>query len=365
MKLHIIVGTRPNFIKIAPLIKAVKKYSSLKCKIIHTGQHYDFEMDKVFFDQLDIPRPDVNLGVGSSSDAHQTGLIMVKYEEYIQSDRPDVIIVLGDVNSTLSCALVGVKNKIFIAHIESGMRSFDKRMPEEINRICTDVISNVLFTSTETASRNLISEGLSKDKIFLVGHNMIDTLKMYSKLIKKRKILEELGLKKGNYAVATIHRQSNVDNAENLQKILGIYEFIQNEIPIVFPAHPRTQKRFNEFGLDTKHLKNLHFIKPQGYLDFQKLLSECKLIITDSGGVQPESVYLNKPCITLRENTEWVESLKSGLNCLVGLELKKVKKVFNNIMSGKVKGVWYPRIWDGKTSERIVRILKEVKNGQK
>jgi UDP-N-acetylglucosamine 2-epimerase (non-hydrolysing) len=239
------------------------------------------------------------------------------------------------------------------------MRSFDKRMPEEINRICVDVVSNILFTSTETAGKNLIKEGLPKDKIFLVGHNMIDTLKMYEGLIDQRRILDVLGVRKNSYAVATIHRQSNVDNAENLRKVLEIFKFIQEEIPIVFPAHPRTQKRFKEFGLDAKHLKNLHFIKPLGYLDFQKLLSDCKFILTDSGGVQPEAVYLKKPCITLRENTEWVESIRSGLNHLTGLNCKNVRKVFKNIMAGDVKRVWYPKIWDGKTSERIVRILKD------
>lgn len=357
MKIHIIVGTRPNFIKIAPLVRIAKDRSHITYKIIHTGQHYDFEMDRIFFEHLDIPRADINLEVGSHTDATQTGLVMQRYDEYIRKDRPDMVVVLGDVNSTLGCALVAVKNHIPIAHIESGMRSFKKDMPEEINRICTDVISDILFTPTQSATKNLVREGIPRNRIYLVGHIMIDTLIMYRGLIEKSNILDSLGLENINYAIATIHRQSNVDNPENLHRVLKILNYIQRFITIVFPVHPRTKRRLKEFGLNIGIGKGLRLINPLGYLDFQKLLANCKFVITDSGGIQPESVYLNKPCITLRETTEWIETVESGLNFITGLELDNIKKVLDKIFDDRIKRRRIPKIWDGKTSQRILNIL--------
>jgi len=367
MKIACIVGARPNFMKIAPILEEMKKYPNLEPILVHTGQHYDYEMSQVFFDELNIPKPDIYLGVGSGSHAVQTAKIMIAFEESVIQHKPDSVLVVGDVNSTLACALVSAKFCIPVVHVEAGIRSFDRTMPEEINRIMTDVISDYLFTPTEEANVNLRKEGISEDKIFLVGDIMIDTLLKYKEKALSSKILEDLKLSKESYAIMTLHRPSNVDVKPNLVSILDAVDAIQNKIKIVLAIHPRTRARVKEFGLEDKiaEMNNLIITDPLGYLEFMGLTINAKFALTDSGGMQTETTVLNIPCLTMRGNTERPETLRDGTNTLVGNDTKLIVEESMKILDGKGKSGTYPRIWNGHTAVRIVDILyKRVRSGK-
>lgn len=361
LKIINVVGTRPNFIKIAPLIKEMRVHKNIKYLLVHTGQHYDTSMSNFFFEELQIPKPDANLGVGSDSDARQTAEIMLAFEKVLVKEKPDLVVVVGDVNSTLAAALTAKKCGIKVAHVEAGLRSFDAGMPEEINRIITDHLSDFLFTTEESGNRNLINEGIPKNKIFFVGNIMIDTLLSHKEKAKKSKILPKLKLAKNNYAVLTLHRPSNVDSKKPLQYLISIIEKIQQKIKIVFPVHPRTMKNIGKFKLKSriKNMANLTTIDPLGYLDFLNLMSNSKFVITDSGGIQEETTILNVPCITLRNNTERPVTLNQGTNVVVSTDERKVVDACSRILNGcKIKGK-IPELWDGRASKRIMYILQE------
>ena len=373
MKVFLVAGARPNFMKIAPIQKMMRKYPELQPIIVHTGQHYDYEMSKIFFENLELPEPNVYLGVGPGTHAEQTGKIMIRFERAIFRYRPDLVIVVGDVNSTLACALVAAKVQVPIAHVEAGLRSFDRSMPEEINRILTDHLCDILFTSCEDANENLRREGISEDKIYFVGNVMIDSLFQNINKANQSDILIKLNLTSPKpatkvnpqdnigpidpYAVLTLHRPENVDIKETLQRILNAISEIQKQIKIIFPAHPRTRRRIKEFNLSLDRLNNLLLIDPLGYLDFLKLISEAKFVLTDSGGVQEETTVLGIPCLTLRNNTERPITVKEGTNIVVGTDPERIVSESFKILNGDIKKAKIPKFWDGKTASRIVNII--------
>ena len=359
MKIACVVGARPNFMKIAPLLEAMAEYPKLAPLLVHTGQHYDYEMSQIFFEELEIPEPDVYLGVGSGSHAVQTGKIMVEFEKVIIEHRPDLVLVVGDVNSTLACALVGSKLCIPVAHVEAGIRSFDRTMPEEINRILTDVISDYLFTRTEEADENLRREGIPDEKIFLVGDITIDTLLKYRDQSSCCGILDELGLDRRSYALMTLHRPSNVDIKANFVNILDALAEVQQRVKLIFPMYPRTKARVEEFGLGemVSSMKNLVVVEPLGYLSFMGLMVNSKFVLTDSGGMQTETTVLNIPCLTMRENTERQETVREGTNILVGSDTGLIIEESMKILDGNGKTGSYPGIWDGHTARRIAETL--------
>jgi len=363
IKILCVVGARPNFIKIAPLFEEFKRYKTIKPILVHTGQHYDFETSQVFFQELKIPKPDYNLEVGSGTHAWQTAKIMEKLELVILKEKPDLVIVVGDVNSTLAGALTAIKLNIPVAHIEAGLRSFDMSMPEEINRLLTDHISDYLFVTESSGVRNLLNENISKKKIYFVGNIMIDTLVKLQTQIQKSKILEKLNLKKKAYAVLTLHRPENVDKEERFLEILAALKEIQKIIKIVWPIHPRTKKQIKEFKFDKfiKGLKNLILIKPLGYIEMINLMENSKFVITDSGGIQEETTFLKVLCLTFRKNTERPVTVEIGTNtlCTTG---KMLVREANNILKEKSKKGCIPKYWDGKSATRIVNILfREIK----
>ncbi|MHA1294885.1 MAG: non-hydrolyzing UDP-N-acetylglucosamine 2-epimerase, partial [Promethearchaeota archaeon] len=371
-----VVGARPNFMKVAPIMREMFKYPQKFDQIlIHTGQHYDNEMSKYFFKDLELPKPDIYLEVGSGTHAEQTGKIMIKFEKVCFREKPDLVIVYGDVNSTISCALAAAKLLISIAHIEAGLRSFDRTMPEEINRIITDQISDYLFTTCEDANYNLIKEGTPENKIFFVGNVMIDTLLKNMKKAENSNILENLGLKnkinKTKYAIVTLHRPSNVDDPKKLEGILNALNILSNEIPIIFPAHPRTFRKIKNFKLAKvinykgnflskeikKPIRNIKIIPPLSYFDFLCLMSNASIVLTDSGGIQEETTILGVPCLTLRNNTERPITLKVGTNVLVGNDPQKIINKARSILNNGKSRIKIPKYWDGKAAKRIVRIL--------
>ena len=359
-KIHIIVGARPNFMKMAPLYKEFTKFKNeFEIKLIHTGQHYDERMSKFFFDDLQMPKPDEYLEVGSGTHGKQTAKIMERYEEVLLKDKPDLVIVAGDVNSTSACAIDAVKLHIPVAHLEAGLRSFARSMPEEINRILTDAISNYLLTPSIDGDENLLAEGVSKDKIFFVGNIMIDSLMQYQEKARNSDILDRIDVK-DDYALITLHRPSNVDNKEGLLTILNAFEEISKSISLIFPIHPRTTKQIQTFNLEdkVKKMENLHLVPPVGYYDFLKLQMDAKFILTDSGGIQEESTYFGVPCLTLRPNTERPITITQGTNTLVKLETDDIINEAKKILSGNIKKGSIPKYWDGKTAERIVKIFK-------
>ena len=355
--------------KMAPIHKELLKHKSrVRHIIVHTGQHYDRKMSDVFFKELELPKPDVYLGVGSMSHAEQKARIMIEFEKVLIKEKPDLIIVYGDVNSTTAASVVGAKimndkNKaIPIAHVESGLRSFDRTMPEEINRIITDVLSEYLFVTEPSGIRNLKNEGIDEKKIFFTGNTMIDSLIFYEKKIGKSKILEELCISKRKYSLVTLHRPSNVDSLINLRKISEIFKNINNinpETEIVFPIHPRTLKMISKFKLSSvfNTIENLIITEPLGYIDFLNLLANAKYVITDSGGIQEETTFLKIPCITMRENTERPVTSEIGTNVITGLNEKLILKNLKNIEKGKSRKCKIPKYWDGKSAKRIVSIL--------
>jgi UDP-N-acetylglucosamine 2-epimerase (non-hydrolysing) len=362
MKRHIkiisVVGARPNFMKIAPVHRAFLKHSKAVTHLIcHTGQHYDERMSKIFFKDLELPEPDFYLGAGSGSHAEQTAKIMIEFEKIVIAEKPDLVIVAGDVNSTIACSLVAVKLGIKVAHIEAGLRSFDRTMPEEINRILTDSISDYLFVTEESGIINLEKEGVSKEKIFFVGNVMIDSLVHFLPKTEQSGIMKEFGLRKNEYCLITLHRPSNVDSQEFLRELIDVMNELAAKLKLVFPVHPRTMKNIEASGL-AKHLNpNLLLTEPAGYIDFLTLIKNAGLIITDSGGIQEESTYLGVQCITVRENTERPVTVKLGTNQLIGTDLQKVKAAALEIINGKKKEGSVPPLWDGHTAERIADLL--------
>ncbi len=356
MKILSIVGTRPNVMKISALINEFKKHN-VNHILVHTGQHYDKEMSKLFFDELELPKPDINLGVGSGTYGEQIGNIILKLGKVLIDEKPDLVIVVGDVNSTFAGALIAKQLGIKVAHVEAGLRSFDWTMPEEINRMLTDRISDYLFTTEKSGNNNLIKEGIDKENIFFVGNVMIDTLLSHKEKSKKSKILERLSVKKNQYCTLTLHRPSNVDTKEGLENIFCILEKLQEKINIIFPLHPRTRKNVEKFDLNDK-LKNITMTEPLGYLDFLWLMGNSRFVLTDSGGIQEETTVLGVPCITLRNSTERPITVEEGTNLLVSTDKNKVVNKALDIINNKVKlNKRIPELWDGKAAERIVRIL--------
>jgi len=357
-----VVGARPNFMKIAPIQREMDKYDDIQPVLLHTGQHYDERMSKLFFDDLQMPEPDIYLNVGSGTHAAQTAKIMMKFEKVLNQERPDLVIVVGDVNSTAACSLVAVKLGIKVAHVEAGLRSFDRSMPEEINRLVTDVISDLLFVTEKSGLENLKREGIADHKVHFVGHVMIDSLIHFKEKAAHSKIMDELNVQAGKYALVTLHRPSNVDSKENFLKLLDAFEKIEKDLKIVFPIHPRSGKMIDTFGFQpkVKAMKNLILLEPLGYLDFMKLMHNARLLLTDSGGIQEETTYLGIPCITMRENTERPVTVEVGTNILVGSDTQRIIKETKNILDGNGKKGQIPKLWDGKAAERIVNIIHEV-----
>lgn len=358
-RIHIVAAARPNFMKVAPLYHALRQEAWCRPVLVHTGQHYDPEMSDAFMTDLGLPEPDISLGIGSGTHAEQTAGVMVSYEKACYNDRPDWVIVVGDVNSTMACALVAKKLCIPVAHLEAGLRSGDRTMPEEINRIVTDAISDLLWTPSADADENLLSEGVNKSSIALVGNIMIDSYEMLREKIEAEKMAVSLDLSPKEYAVVTLHRPVNVDDKEKLSELVSMLVNISKKIPLVFPMHPRTKRCLEMFGFMEKiqEEKGLKLVNPLGYIQFISLVKDAAFVITDSGGIQEETTYLNIPCLTLRESTERPITVTQGTNRLVNAET-----VFDNIQA-ILEGSWTkgacPEYWDGHTSGRIVKSLKE------
>lgn len=419
-KWFLVAAARPNFMKIAPLIRAIATHNrsnenGIRPLLIHTGQHYDTNMSETFFQDLNIPAPDIHLGIGSGSHAEQTGRVMIAFEEILIREKPDIVIVVGDVNSTMACALAAVKLHIPVAHVEAGLRSFDRSMPEETNRLVTDTVADYLFTPSPDGDKNLLKEGIPKEKIFLVGDIMVDSLLFNLEVAKKRPILDRLGLatpggpanRSGgacSYALLTLHRSANVDNRASFIRIIDGLLRTSERLPVLFPMHPRTRKQVQTFGLEepflfhsapelsrddyyvlatldgSNHLRNLlsgegndkerplkrriHVFEPLGYLDFLNLMAHAALVLTDSGSIQEETTVLNVPCITLRDTTERPMTLTEGTNVLVHDDPERIYTEVERALSGRSRRGSCPAIWDGHTAERIVRILAE-KLGQR
>jgi len=360
MKIINIVGARPNFIKIAPIMRQMRKSSIIDPILLHTGQHYDIEMSKRFFQELNIPAPDISLEVGSDSHAKQVARIMERFDDVCDSQKPDGILVVGDVNSTMACSLVAAKKGIKIIHVEAGIRSFDREMPEEINRMVTDAITDLLLPPSKDAVDNLLKEGHPAGKIHLVGNIMIDTLMDSQTQIMKSEILGQLGIEERKYVLVTLHRPSNVDNISDFKRILLALAKIQEHLPIVFPVHPRTRKILDDPELKeiTGNMSGLLLCDPLGYFDFGRLVKGCRMVITDSGGIQEESTVYGIPCITLRENTERPITLWEGTNELAGTDTAKIIKFAGEILDGKWKTGKIPELWDGHTAERIISCIE-------
>lgn len=361
LKVLNIVGARPNFMKVAPIVDEMRRRASdFEPLIVHTGQHYDAQMSEAFFRDLGLPEPDVYLGVGSQSHAVQTARVMIEFEPVVLEHKPDWVLVVGDVNSTIACALVCSKLGVKVAHVEAGLRSRDRLMPEEINRILTDQISDLLLTPSEDGDENLKAEGISTEKIRFVGNVMIDSLFNQLKKAEESKVREELGVAGKDYAVLTLHRPSNVDDKETFSRLLDALESISERLPVIFPVHPRTRGRIAEFGF-SERAEKLKLIEPLGYLDFLRLYSGARLVLTDSGGIQEETTALGIPCLTLRENTERPITVEMGTNKVVGMDTEKIKReAFNALDTPLEKNpTRIPPLWDGKTAERICDALLE------
>lgn len=363
MKIINVVGARPNFMKMAPIIKAMDQYpDEIEHLLVHTGQHYDEKMSKSFFVDLGMPRPDIDLGVGSGSHAEQTGAVMVKFEQVCLQEKPDLVIVVGDVNSTMACTITAKKLGIRVAHVEAGLRSGDMGMPEEINRLCTDVLCDYLFTTDTGANDNLRAEGIADDRVIFVGNVMIDTLLHHKAMAEKLTLSRDMGLETGNYAMLTLHRPSNVDDKEILSGIFEALAEIGAQLPIVFPIHPRTRKMMDTFGLShylepREDGKGIVVTEPLGYLEFLHLNMHSKMVLTDSGGLQEETTVLGVPCITLRHNTERPITIEQGTNVLIGNDKHKILAAANDVLQGRVVTGRVPAKWDGKTAPRIVEWL--------
>jgi UDP-N-acetylglucosamine 2-epimerase (non-hydrolysing) len=362
LKIINVVGARPNFMKMAPIHRLMLDSAPINPLLLHTGQHYDERMSKLFFNDLQIPEPNIYLGVGSGSHAVQTARIMTDFEQVCQQEKPDWVIVVGDVNSTAACSLVAKKLHINVAHVESGLRSNDRRMPEEINRIVTDAISDILFTSEKSGNENLGREGIAPEKIHFVGNVMIDSLLNHIEKAKRSAILEKVSLQKGGYVLVTLHRPSNVDNREILANLVDMFAIVSKDLPVVFPIHPRTRKMLDQFDLADKVAANpgIQLIEPQGYLDFMNLMANSTVVVTDSGGIQEETTCLKIPCITMRENTERPSTVELGTNVIVGTDTDYALKLLRKAIEGDWKDSVIPPKWDGKTAERIVETFERL-----
>ena len=360
MRIINVVGARPNFMKMAPIIEAMNRYpDQIEHILVHTGQHYDQKMSKSFFNDLRIPKPDIDLEVGSGSHAEQTAKIMIAFEKVCLKEKPDLVIVVGDVNSTMACTITAKKLGIRVAHVEAGLRSRDMGMPEEINRLCTDVLCDYLFTTDKYANENLQQEGVASEKVVFVGNVMIDTLLRHKEMAGNLDVLAKLGLKQGEYATLTMHRPSNVDDKKTLHGILDTLEQISQSLPIVFPIHPRSRKMADKFGLmhyfnEGKNVQGIWLTEPLGYLDFLHLNMNAKMVLTDSGGLQEETTVLGIPCITMRHNTERPITCDVGTNTIVGNDPAMILKAAQAVLDGNWKKGDIPDKWDGHSAERIV-----------
>ncbi|WP_418892376.1 non-hydrolyzing UDP-N-acetylglucosamine 2-epimerase [Limibacterium fermenti] len=358
IKLTIIAGARPNFMKIAPVIHAIEKFNAkrkqMEYRLVHTGQHYDRNMSDMFFEELNIPEPDVNLGVGGGTQAEQTAGIMIGFEKELMAHPADLVIVVGDVTSTMACSIVAKKLHAKVAHIEAGIRSWDLTMPEEINRMVTDCLADYYFTTTELAGQNLRNAGAKDEQIFFVGNVMIDTLLANINRLVKPDIYNSLSLKEKEYIMLTLHRPANVDEADKLKALMNEIVAHVHGLPVIFPIHPRTSKIFFELGIAAD---NLHIVDPMGYLEFNYMVKHAKAVITDSGGITEETTVMDIPCITLRDNTERPETCTIGTNELIGTNPNAIKPALDKLFAGEWKKGGIPERWDGKTAERIVGII--------
>ena len=368
MKVTCVVGARPNFIKAAPVIEALRKRPQMSVTLVHTGQHYDRQMSELFFEELGLPKPDLDLEVGSGSHGEQTGQIMIRIEPLLQREKSDLVIVFGDVNSTVAAALCAAKLGIKVAHVEAGLRSFDRTMPEELNRIMTDHLSDYLFTTEPSARKNLLREGIAEKKIFFVGNVMVDTLLNHVEQARAYHFRERLGLASRSYGLLTLHRPSNVDELGTLTAILEAVHELGKEIPIVFPCHPRTRQQLDKTGLkylaagngpgDGSQQRPLIVMDPLGYVEFLSLMTDARIVLTDSGGIQEETTVLGIPCLTLRENTERPVTIEQGTNVLVGTSRERIQVAAAKALNGGSAAGRVPELWDGKAAERIARILE-------
>ena len=362
MKITIIAGARPNFMKIAPIIHAIEQAqkggANLGYRLVHTGQHYDRNMSDTFFEELGIPQPDVNLGIGGGTQAEQTAGIMVAFEKELMAHPSDLVVVVGDVTSTMACSIVAKKLCVKVAHVEAGIRSGDLTMPEEINRIVTDALADLFFTTTEVANNHLRRAGVKEENIHFVGNVMIDTLLANMGRLRKPEVYDQLGLQAGRYVVLTMHRPANVDEAGKLKRTLD--EIVSNVegLPVLFPIHPRTAKIFKELGIEAE---NLHVVDPMGYLEFNYMVKHCKAVVTDSGGITEETTVMGIPCITLRDSTERPETCTVGTNELIGTDPAAIKPTLDKLFAGQWKQGGIPELWDGHAAERIVEFLASQK----
>ena len=359
MRVLAVVGARPNFVKIAPIMSELTGRPHVTTTLVHTGQHYDSEMSESFFEHLEIPRPDVNLKVHAPGAVTQIAEIMTRIEPVIESVRPHVVVVVGDVNSTLAATIAAVKAGRPVAHVEAGLRSFDRSMPEEINRVLTDSVSEFLFTTEAAATANLVREGVAVEKIHFVGNVMIDTLLRYRERARRSDVLERFRLEPGGYVVLTLHRPSNVDDVGMLTLLLGAIDRIQGEIEVVFPVHPRTRRRLEALMPCLPAMRGLRLVEPLPYLDFVQLMGEARCVCTDSGGIQEETTALGVPCLTLRCNTERPVTVTCGTNRIVGTDPEAIYESWREIAEGRGPKGAMPELWDGKAAERIVRTLLE------
>ncbi len=358
MHITLIAGARPNFMKVAPIIKAIKhaeaQGKNIHYSLVHTGQHYDKNMSDTFFEELGIPAPDINLGAGGGTQAEQTAAIMVAFEKYLVANPTDLVLVVGDVTSTMACSIVAKKLNTQVTHVEAGIRSWDLTMPEEINRMVTDCLADFYFTTSEVANQNLRNAGVEESKIHFVGNVMIDTLLQNRSRFRKTELFDSLNLQPQKYIVLTLHRPANVDEASKLKYLMNeIISNVEGE-PIIFPIHPRTARIFTDLGISAP---NLHIVEPMGYLEFNYLVEHARVVVTDSGGITEETTVMGVPCITLRDNTERPETCTIGTNELIGTNPKNIKPALQTLYAGKWKKGAIPPLWDGRTAERIIDIL--------
>ena len=358
-----VCGARPNFMKISPIMRSFEEHGGFETLLVHTGQHYDENMSKLFFEELGIPEPDVNLEVGSGSHAVQTAEIMKRFEPVVEDFGPDYVLVVGDVNSTIACGLVAVKLGVKLIHVEAGLRSFDPTMPEETNRMLTDRISDLLFVTEQSGVDNLLKEGINSDKVHFVGNVMIDTLMMNREKAEESDVLERLGLEAKGYGVITLHRPSNVDDFEKFGEIVSAFEEMQKDMKLVFPIHPRTRNNIQGSELEKRlaNMSRLILLEPTGYLDFLKLMSNAAIVVTDSGGIQEETTILGVACLTLRENTERPVTITEGTNRLGHVTTTDILANYNELKASgfDTKGR-VPKFWDGKAAQRIAQVIAEA-----
>jgi UDP-N-acetylglucosamine 2-epimerase (non-hydrolysing) len=355
-KILLVAAARPNFMKVAPVWRALDAMKAFQLTLVHTGQHYDDNMSKIFFDDLKLPRPDVHMGVGSGTHAEQTARVMLAFEPVLKDADPELVVVVGDVNSTMACTLVAAKLDVPVAHVEAGLRSFDRTMPEEINRMVTDILCHLLFTTSQDANDNLSNEGVDERKIHFVGNVMIDSLRFYAADAEKSKILETLGLKKREYGLVTLHRPSNVDDVVQLTRLMAALGEVGSECPLIFPVHPRTRHVLERAGIEVSGA-HMRLVDPIGYLDFMKLMTYSKVVLTDSGGIQEETTALGIPCLTIRDNTERPVTVTQGTNRLVGSDPARIASEARDVLRHGVQNATVPELWDGQAAPRIAQVI--------